>query len=139
MAAVVVEFVDRDDLARLRFGNQVVVVEAPPGRRIAAEGAAGKGGIAAGARLHIEDPHLEHIARLGAVDINRAGANMHAEPFAGTAPMDRCVERPGAAPVDILRVLRPVEDALRAGVARDHAGMVVIGVMRQCLDRDEIT
>ena len=139
VAAVVVEFVDRDDLARLRFGNQVVVVEAPPGRRIAAEGAAGKGGIAAGARLHIEDPHLEHIARLGAVDINRAGANMHAEPFAGTAPMDRCVERPGAAPVDILRVLRPVEDALRAGVARDHAGMVVIGVMRQCLDRDEIT
>src|ERR1700730_15196421 len=62
VAAVVVEFVDRDDLARLRFGNQVVVVGAPPGRRIAAEGAAGKGGIAAGAPLHSQGPHRQAIA-----------------------------------------------------------------------------
>ena len=32
-----IDFVDRADLARLRLGNQVVVLEAPPCRRIASE------------------------------------------------------------------------------------------------------
>ena len=36
-----VDLVDRDHLARLRLGQQVVVVKAPPGGRVAAEGLAG--------------------------------------------------------------------------------------------------
>ena len=31
---------------------------------------------------------------------------MHAEPLAGAAAVDRCIHRAGAAPVDILRIVR---------------------------------
>src|SRR5207253_7010331 len=47
--------------------------------------------------------------------------------------------RPGAAPVDILGVLGPQKDALRAGVARDHPRIIVIGMVGQRFDRDEIS
>jgi hypothetical protein len=63
---------------------------------------------------------------------------MDAEPFAGAASVDRGGERSGAAPVDVLPVLGPVKDRLGAGIAGDHPRMIVIGVMGQCLDRDEI-
>ena len=46
-----IDLVDGDDLARLRLGEEVVVVVAPPRRGIAAEGPAGELGSAAGRGL----------------------------------------------------------------------------------------
>src|ERR1700749_3943807 len=42
-----VELVNGDDLARTRRGQEVVVLESPPRRGVAAEGAARKSGVAA--------------------------------------------------------------------------------------------
>ena len=94
--------------------------------------------IGAGPRRDVEDAHFEHVAGLGAAHEDRAGADMHAEPLAGAAPEERRIHRPGAAPVDVLLVLGPVEHALGAGIALDHALGIVIGVMGQRLDRDEV-
>src|SRR5258707_223538 len=122
-----IELVDRDHLTRLRLGQQILVVEAPPGGRIAAEGLAFIGWIAAFARLHVEDPDLDDIARRGSANRNRTGTDVNAEPFSGPAAMDRRIHRPGAAPVNILAVPGPVKHALRAGIALDHPRMIIIG------------
>ena len=137
-AAGSIDLVDRDDLARLRLGQQIVVLEAPPSRRIAAEGASGEGGIPGAARTHIDDSDFEDVARLGTADMNGAGAEMDAKSLACAPPVEGSVERPSAAPVDVLRLLRPMEDALGSRIARNHALMIVIGMVGQRLDRDEI-
>ena len=80
-----VEFEDRDDLARLRLLDQVVIVEAPARRDVGAEAAAGVAGVAARPRPHVEDAHLQDVAGLGALDRHRAGEQMHADAFAGAA------------------------------------------------------
>ena len=109
-----VDFVDRADLARLRLGEQVVVLEAPPCRRVAAERLAGIGRIGAWPRLHVHDADFENVARLGAADIDRTGADVHAEAFAGAAAQQLAVDRPGAAAIDALLILGPQEHALSA-------------------------
>ena len=111
---------------------------APPGGGVAAEGAAGE--LRQGGRswLDVENADLEDVARLGAADEDRAGADMDAEPLAGAASEERSVHRPGAAAVDILALPRPQEDVLGAGIARDHALVVVIGVMGEHLDGDQV-
>ncbi len=63
---------------------------------------------------------------------------MHAEAFAGAASEQRSIHRTGTAPVHALLLLGPEIDALDTGIALHHAVGVVIGVVRQRLDRDEI-
>src|SRR5947208_2136186 len=75
-AACRVELIDGDHLARLRLGQQIVVLEAPPSGGVAAESSARESRIPATARLHIHDPHREHVARLGIAHQDRAGAYM---------------------------------------------------------------
>ena len=133
-----VELVDRDDLARLRLGQQIVVLEAPPRRSIAAKGLALVIGVERAARPDVDNADFEDVAGFGAADRDRTGADVHAKAFAGAAPKDRRVHRPGAAAVDVLFVLRPQKHAFGAGVAFDHALVIVIGMMRQRLDRDVV-
>jgi hypothetical protein len=63
---------------------------------------------------------------------------VYAKAFAGAAPKDRRVHRSGAAAVDVLFVLCPQKHAFGAGVALYHALIIVIGMVRQRLDRDVI-
>ena len=113
-------------------------MKAPPGGRVAAKGAPGELWIGAAARPYIEDSNLEHVARFGIIDKNRTGADMDAKTLAGAAPVDRCVDRPGTAAIDVLRVLGPTEYAFGAGVAGDHPCMVVVRVVGQRLDRHQL-
>ena len=80
-----VDLVDGDDLARLRLGDQFLVVEAPPCGGVAAERFADIGRIGAGSRLHVDDADFEDVARLGAADINRPGADVHPKAFTRTS------------------------------------------------------
>ena len=133
-----VDLVDRDHLARFGLGDQLLVMEAPPRRGIAAEGLAGIAGIGRRARLHVHDAHFEDVARLGVADENRTGADMDAEALARAASQQLAIEWTGAAPVDTLLVLGPQEHALRTRVALDHALGVVVGVMGERLDGDVV-
>ena len=133
-----IDFVDRANLARFRVGDQVVVVEAPPRRRVAAERLARIGRIGAGPRLHVHDANFEDVARFGAADIDRTGADVHTEALAGAAPEQLAVDRPGAAAIDAFLVLGPQKNALDARIALDHTLGVVIGVVRQGLDGDVV-
>ena len=133
-----IDLVDGDDLARLRLLDQVVVVKAPPCRGIAAKSLAGIGGIAARPRRHVEDLHLQHVARLGAADVDRPGQDVDAKTLAGAAAIHRGVHRPGAAPVDALATLIPAEHALRTRIAHDHALGIVVGVVGQGLQGHQI-
>ena len=133
-----VDFVDRANLARLRLGEQILVVEAPPGRRVAAERFARVGRIGARPRLHVHDADFEDVARFGAADIDRTGADVDAEAFAGAAAEQLAVDRAGAAAIDALLVLGPQVDAFDARIALDHALGVVAGVMGYGLDGDVV-
>jgi hypothetical protein len=124
-----VEFVDRDDLARLWLGQQVVVVKTPPRGGIAAKGAAGECGIGATAQPDIEDAHLEDIARLGAAHLDGPGADVNPKPLTSAAPVDRRIERPGTTAIDVLFPFCPVKDAFRARISDDHPRIVVIGMV----------
>jgi hypothetical protein len=110
-------------------------VEPPPCRRVAAERLAGIGWIGAGPRLHVDDAHFENIARLGTADIDRPGADVHAEAFAGAPAEQLAVHRAGAAAVDALLLPGPQEHTFGARVALDHALGIVVGVMGQSFDR----
>ncbi len=63
---------------------------------------------------------------------------MDSEPLAGPATVDRAVHRPGAAAAHALHVGGPAEDALGPGVAGDHQGGIVGGVLGQRLHRDDV-
>ena len=132
-----VELEDGDDFARLRLLDQIVVVEAPGGRDVGAEAAPGMAGVTARARADVEDADFQHIAGLGILDRDRAGQQMDADPLAGAA-LERAFDRPGAAPHHRLLLARPVKDALGAGVAGDHALVIVAGMVGQRLDRGAI-
>ena len=58
---------------------------------------------------------------------------MHTDAFAGAAN-ERALGRTGTAARNRLLLARPVEHAFGAGIACDHAFIVVVGVMRQRLD-----
>jgi hypothetical protein len=79
---------------------------------------------------HVDDTDLQHVAGLGAAHQDRAGADMDAQPLA--------VALAGAATGHALAVLRPEIDALRAGVAGDHALVVVARLVGERLDGDEV-
>ncbi|MCR6668071.1 MAG: hypothetical protein NVV69_19115 [Methyloversatilis sp.] len=64
---------------------------------------------------------------------------MYTEAFAGAAPEQAGVHRTCTAADDALLLLVPVEDAFGAGVALDHALVVVAGVVGQRFDGDEVT
>ncbi len=128
-----VELEDGDDFARLRLLDQVVIVKAPGRRGVGAEAAPGMAGVAARARPHVEDAHFQDIAGLGVLDRNRAGQQMHADAFAGAAH-ERTFGRPRAAARHGFVFLGPVEHAFGAGIVRDHALVIVIGVMGQRFD-----
>src|SRR5262249_2501866 len=123
---------------RLRLGQKIVVVESPPGRGIAAKALALVPGVGARSRAHVEDSDLEDVARLGALDRYWSRADVHAQPLPGAPPEERRLYRAGPAPIDTLPVAVPVEHALGARVAPDHAVGVVVGMVREDLDRDVV-
>ena len=128
-----VELENGDDLARLRLLDQVVVVKAPVRRGIGAEAFAGMAGLAGRPRPDVENAHFQHVAGLGALDRHRAGQEMHADAFAGAAD-ERALRRARAAAHHGLVLARPLEHALGAGIAFDHAFVIVVGMMRQRFD-----
>ena len=69
--------IDGDDFAWLRLLQQVVVMKAPPGRGIAPKALALIRGVGAWSWLHIQDTHLEDVARLSPCDGHRARADMY--------------------------------------------------------------
>ena len=88
--------------------------------------------------LHVDDPHLEDVARLRSAHRHRSGADVHAQPLARSAPEERGLHRPGAPPVDTLALPIPVEDRLRPRIPGHHPCRVVVGVVGQNLDGDEV-
>ena len=66
-----IEFEDRDDFARLRLLDQVVIVKAPVRRGVGAEATAGVAGVAARPRPHVENADFQDIARLRIFDRHR--------------------------------------------------------------------
>ena len=136
--AVGEDLVDRHRLARLRAGEQLVVVIAPPRRDAGAEHPALISRIAARPRHDVEDAHLQHVAGLRVLHRDRAGADVHAEPFAGAAAEHGGIHRTGAATIDVLPSCGPAEHAFGAGIARDHPFGIVGGMLRQRFDRDGV-
>src|SRR6516162_2034980 len=131
-----IDLIDGTDFARLWFRQQLLVVEAPPCRRVAAERLAGIDRIGTGPRFHVDDADLENVTRLGPTDVDWSSADVHTEPFARAATEQFTVDRPCASAVDAFLFLGPKEDALSTRIALDHALGVVIGVVSQRLDGD---
>ena len=134
-----VDLIDGDHFARLRLGDQFLVVEPPPGGRIAAERLARMGRVGAGPRLDVHDSHFEYVAQLGAAHIDWTGADMHAEALAGATAQQLTVHRTCAASIHAFLVLRPQVHAFGAGIAFDHPLGIVVGVVCQCLDGHVVT
>src|SRR5262249_41173611 len=118
--------------------EKVLVVKAPPCGGVAAEALALVLGIGTWTRAHVDDPYLEDVARLGLAHRHGPGADVDTEALARSASKQRGLHRSGAAPVDALLLLVPVEDALGAGITLDHPIEVVVGVMREHLEGHEI-
>jgi hypothetical protein len=76
-----IELVDGDHLARLRLGQEILVMESPPGSGIAPEALSFVLGIGARTGSDVDDPDFEDIAGRGSPDRNGACADMHPEPF----------------------------------------------------------
>ena len=113
-------------------------MEAPPRCRVAAERFPRIGRIGARSRFHIHDTDFDDVARLGAADVDRPGADMHTKAFAGAAAQQLAVDRPGATAVDAFFLLGPEVDAFKPGVAFDHALGIVAGVMDDRFDGDVV-
>ena len=111
-------------------------MEAPPGGGVAAERLALLLGIRRRPELGVDDADFQHVARLGAADIDGAGADVDAE-TAAAADL-RVVDVAGAAAGHLLLLLGPVEDAFRAGIALHHQFGVVIRVVSEGLDGDDV-
>jgi hypothetical protein len=94
--------------------------------------------IRAGARLDIENTHLEHVALFCAGDSHRPGADMHAQPLAGAASEQRGIHRTGTAPIHAFARLIPEKYTFRARVAAHHARGIVVGMVGERLDGHEI-
>src|SRR5262249_29028144 len=133
-----IHLIDRDDFARLRFLQHVVVMKAPPGRRIAPETLAFIRGVRAWSWLHVQDTHLEDVARPVTCDRHRSRADMYSSPLTSGASEQRGIDWPGAAPVHSLSGFVPVIDALDARITFDHTLVVIVGMVRYRLDSDEI-
>src|SRR6185369_2171844 len=130
-----VQLVDRDDLARARLGQEILVLKTPPRGSVAAEALPRVPRVRARPRAHVQDAHLEHVAGLGPAHGDRPRADVHALPLTRATAEPARVHRSGTAAVHTLALPVPAKDALRAGIAPDHALGVVIGVVGQDLDR----
>src|SRR5438132_376567 len=113
-------------------------MEAPPRGGIAAERLADVGRVGRRPWLDVQDANLQDVARLGTTDINGPGANMDAEPLASTTAKESRLHRTGTPAVDILALLIPVKDTLGPGIALDHTGRIVVGMMRQGFHRHDV-
>ena len=102
-------------------------MEAPGRGGVRPKTASGMAGVAARARPDVENAHFEDVAGLGVLDRDRAGQQMHADAFAGAA-LKRAFGRSRAAAGDRFMFFGPFEHAFGAGIARDHAFVIVIGV-----------
>src|ERR1700722_6325343 len=78
---IVEDLVDRHHLARLRLGNELVIVIAPPRRHAGAEYPPGIFRALARTRHDVANTHLKYVAGLGIPDGDRPGADVHPEPF----------------------------------------------------------
>src|ERR1700733_11803762 len=74
-----IELEDRDDFARPRLLDQVVILETPRCGCVRAETTPGVAGAAARSRTRIENPNLQNVAGLGPLDRHRTGEEMNAE------------------------------------------------------------
>src|SRR6516165_5819113 len=133
-----IDLIDRTDFSRFRFRQQLLVVEAPPRRRIAAERLAGVRGIGTGTRFHIDDADLKNVTWLGPADIHWSRADVHTKTFARAAAEQFAIYWPCAPAVDAFLFFGPSENAFRARIAFDHALGVVIRVVGQRLDGDVV-
>jgi len=95
-------------------------------------------GVTARPRPDVEDAHFQDIAWLRILDRDRPGQKMNAEALA-RSPDERALGRTGAAARHRLVLARPLEHALRAGIALDHALVIVIGVMGERFDGSAIS
>src|SRR5271168_47926 len=111
---------------------------APPDRAVATETAAGEVRRLAGTGHDVENFNFQDITWGGTFDRHRTGADMHAEPFAGPAPVYGRVHWSGTAAVDGLVLPGPGHDVFSCGIARHHARPVIGGVLRQRLDGDDV-
>src|SRR3954462_842710 len=133
-----VDLVDRDHFARVGLGQQVLVVETPPCRRVAAESLSGILRIGAWPGRDVDDAQLDHVTLLGAAHVDGAGADVHAKALAGATPEQRGIHRSGATTVYALLLFGPQEHAFGAGIALHHALGVVVGMVGQRLNGDEV-
>src|SRR5207247_9774998 len=133
-----VDLVDRDHLSGFWLRREVFIMKPPPRGRVAAEALALVFGIGAGPRADVDDADLEDIAGLGSADVHGPGADVHAEALARAPAEQRRLHRPRTPPIDTLALLVPVEDALGARITLDHPLGIVVGVVREGLDRHEV-
>ena len=138
LGRIVEYLVDRHHLARLRIGEEFVVVIAPPRGHAAAEDATGIFRGLARTRHNVENAHFQHVAGLRVPDCDGSRADVHAKSFAGAAAKHRRIHRPCPAAVDRLAIARPAKDVFRRSVTRDHALGVVGGMLGQGFDRDHV-
>ena len=113
-------------------------MKAPPCGRVAAESLSGILRIGAGPGRDVDDAQLDNVTLLGAAYVDRSGADMHAEAFAGASSEQRGIHRSCAASIDALLLLGPQEHAFSAGIALHHALGVVVGMVCQRLNGDEV-
>ena len=79
---------------------------------------------------HVEDAHFQHVAWLGPTHEHGTGADMDAKSLA--------VALARAAAEHALPVLGPEIDALGAGIALDHALVIVARLVGQRLDGEDV-
>src|SRR4030095_12122793 len=92
-----VNLVDRDHFARFGFGQQVLIVETPPCRRVAAESLSGILWIGTRPGRDVDNAQLDHVTLLRAAYVDRAGADVYAKALSCTTPEQRGIHRSCAA------------------------------------------
>src|SRR5207302_3849511 len=105
--------IDGHDLTRLRAGEELAVVIAPPRGDARAERPSLILRVAGRPRHDVEDANLEHVAGLRVFYRHGAGADVHAEPLARAAAEHRRVHRAGPAPIHALPIPAPGQPVFR--------------------------
>src|ERR1700694_3993329 len=108
-----IQLEDGDHLPLFRLFQRVAIMEPPPPRGIAAKGFPLILRVAARARHDVQNTHFEYIARLGALDRHRPGADMSAETAAGAY---LTVHRTDTATIHVLLLGIPVKYTFGSGV-----------------------
>ena len=131
-----VQFIDCDDLARLRVLDKVMVLITPPSSDVGAESLSLVLRVCTRAGVHIENADFQDISRFCPVDQN--GPRQDVDASTATSPIWR-IHRPGPTPVYLLLILGPVVDALGTGIPLDHPVIVVRSLMGQALHSDVVS